>query len=116
VYGMLFAGWIISLVHIVKFGEDKLKRALIFSMYPLLPGITNLIRSLTGFTLIDLNPLVMTVCILCLYFMVFKNKYVSILPASMEQALEQTGNVLFTYDPGKRNDRLCQQGGKGTIF
>lgn len=101
VYGMLFAGWIISLVHIVKFGEDKLKRALIFSMYPLLPGITNLIRSMTGFTLIDLNPLVMTVCILCLYFMVFKNKYVSILPASMEQALEQTGNVLFTYDPEK---------------
>ena len=101
VYGMLFAGWIISLVHIIKFGEDKLKRALIFSMYPLLPGITNLIRSLSGFTLIDLNPLVMTVCILCLYFMVFKNKYVSILPASMEQALEQTGNVLFTYDPEK---------------
>lgn len=96
VYGMLLAGWIISLVHIIKFGEDKLKRALIFSMYPLLPGITNLIRSLTGFTLIDLNPLVMTVCILCLYFMVFKNKYVSILPASMEQALEQTGNILFT--------------------
>lgn len=96
VYGMLLAGWVISLVHIIKFGEDKLKRALIFSMYPLLPGITNLIRSLTGFTLIDLNPLVMTVCILCLYFMVFKNKYVSILPASMEQALEQTGNILFT--------------------
>ena len=101
VYGMLLAGWMISLVHIIKFGEDKLKRALIFSMYPLLPGITNLVRSLTGFTLIDLNPLVMTVCILCLYTMVFKNKYVSILPASMEQALEQTGNILFTYDPDK---------------
>lgn len=96
VYGMLFAGWIISLVHIARFGDDKLRRALIFSMYPLLPGITNLVRSLTGFTLIDLNPLVMTVCILCLYFMVFKNKYVSILPASMEQVMEQTGNILFT--------------------
>lgn len=101
VYGMLLAGWIISLVHIVKFGEDKLKRILVFSMYPLLPGITNLIRSLTGFTLIDLNPLVMTICIACLYFMVFKNHYVSILPASMEQTLEQTGNILFTYSPEK---------------
>ncbi len=112
VYGMLLAGWIISLVHIIKFGEDKLKRALIFSMYPLLPGITNLVRSLTGFTLIDLNPLVMTVCILCLYSMVFKNKYVSILPASMEQALEQTGNILFTYDPDKGTIKYSNRAAK----
>jgi hypothetical protein len=98
VYGMLFSGWIISLVHIVKNGEDKLKRALIFSMYPLLPGIANLIRSLTGFTLIDVNPVVMTVCIFCLYSMVFKDRYVSILPASIEQALEQTESIVFTVD------------------
>ncbi len=102
VYGMLVAGWIISLVHIVRSGDDKLKRALVFSMYPLLPGITNLIRSLTGFTLIDLNPIVMTVCILCLYSMVFKSRYVSIMPSSMEQALDQTGNILFTIDPKER--------------
>lgn len=99
VYGMLLAGWIISLVHIVRYGGDKLKRVLIFSMYPLLPGITNLVRSLTGFTLIDLNPFVMTVCIFCLYSMVFKNGYVSLLPASVEQALDQTSDILFTLDP-----------------
>ncbi len=103
VYGMLFAGWIISLVYIIKNGEEKLKRILIFSMYPLLPGIVNLLRSLTGFTLIDLNPFVMTVCIVCLYLMVFKDRYVSIMPASMEQALEQTDSIVFTCDQeGKR--------------
>lgn len=99
VYGMLLAGWIISLVHIVRHGEDKVRRALIFSMYPLLPGAANLIRSLTGFTLFDMNPLVMTVCILCLYSMVFRRHMVSIMPASIEQALEQTGSILFTLDP-----------------
>ncbi|MBP5248898.1 MAG: hypothetical protein J6Z46_02720 [Lachnospiraceae bacterium] len=98
VYGMLFSGWIISLVHIMKNGEDKLKRALIFSMYPLLPGLANLIRSLTGFTLIDVNPVVMTVCIFCLYSMVFKDRYVSIMPASIEQALEQTESIVFMAD------------------
>lgn len=99
VYGMLLAGWIISLVNIVRYGEDKLRRAFVFSMYPLLPGAANLIRSLTGFTLFDMNPLVMTVCILCLYSMVFRRHMVSIMPASIEQALEQTGSILFTLDP-----------------
>ena len=99
VYGMLIGGWIISLVHIVRHGEDKVRRALIFSMYPLLPGAANLVRSLTGFTLIDVNPVVMTVCILCLYSMVFKDRYVSVLPASVDQALDQTGSILFTLDP-----------------
>ena len=100
VYGMLIAGWIISLVHIARHGEDKLRRAVIFSMYPLLPGAVNLIRSITGFTLIDVNPIVMTVCIACLYSMVFRRHMVSIMPASIEQALEQTGSILFTVDSG----------------
>lgn len=98
VYGMLFAGWIISIVNILKRESDKVRRIVYFSLYPLLPGIANLIRSLSGFTLIDMNPLVMSVCIFCLYSMVFKRGYVSILSASMQQAFDQTDSILFVID------------------
>lgn len=46
VYGMLFAGLVISIVHIIRHENEKIKRIIVFSMYPLLPGILNLVRSL----------------------------------------------------------------------
>ncbi len=103
VYGMLFAGLIISIVHIVKYEDSKIKRIIVFSMYPILPGVTNLIRSLSGVDTIDYNPLVMSLSILCLYEIVFKESYVGVVSESIESVLEQTGTPILLYDSSKQN-------------
>lgn len=90
VYGMLLAGLIISIVHIIKYEDHKLKRIIVFSMYPILPGATNLIRSLSGIDKLDFNPIVMTLSIICLYEIVFKERYVGVVPESIESVLGQT--------------------------
>jgi len=99
VYGMLFAGLIISIVHIIKHEDHKLKRIIVFSMYPILPGVTNLVRSITGVDRLDLNPIVISLSILCLYEIVFGESYVGVVSESIESVLKQTRTPIVLYNP-----------------
>lgn len=99
VYGMLFAGYIISLIHIIRKEQDKLRRIIVFSLYPILPAAAALIRSITKVDRLDYTPIIMTVSILCLYLIVFRLRYVNLVPQSVESALRETKSAIFTFDP-----------------
>ncbi|MBP5154124.1 MAG: hypothetical protein ILP12_03830 [Lachnospiraceae bacterium] len=99
VYGTLFIGWIVSVVHIIRSGKDKVKRLIVFSLYPILPAAASLIRSISGVDKLDYMPIIMTVSIFCLYLMVFRYRYVDIVSQSIETALRETRSALFVYDP-----------------
>ena len=109
VYGMLFAGWIISIVHIIRHGKDKMKRIIVFSLYPVLPAAAALIRSLTGIDELDYTPIVVAVSVFCMYLIVFRNKYVNLIPQSMENALKQTENAIVVYDKEKNEISYANQ-------
>ena len=98
VYGTLFVGWIVSIVHIIRKENEKIKRLVVFSLYPILPAAAALIRSITGVDELDYMPIIMTVSIICLYLMVFRYRYVDIVSQSIENALGQTRIALFVYD------------------
>lgn len=98
VYGMLFAGLVISIVHIIKYEDKKALRIIVFSMYPILPGVTNLIRSFSGVDNIDFNPIVMSLSILCLYQIVFKQSFVGVVAESMEGVINQTRTPIVVYN------------------
>ena len=100
VYGTLLAGYLVSVVHIIRRESDKLKRLVVFSLYPLLPAVAALIRSISGVDRLDLTPAIMTVSVLCLYLLIFKYRYVNIIPQSIDEALAQTGSGIFVYVPG----------------
>lgn len=105
VYGMLFAGLVISIIHIVKYEDNKVMRIIVFSMYPILPGVTNLIRSLSGNDTLDFNPIVMSLSILCLYDIVFKRSYVGVVAESMESVINQTRTPIVVYDSSDNSVR-----------
>ncbi len=99
VYGTLFIGWVVSVVHILRHEKEKIRRLAVFSLYPILPASAALIRSITVVDELDYMPIIMTVSIICLYLMVFRYRYVDIVSQSIENALEQTRSALFVYDP-----------------
>jgi len=98
VYGMLFVGYVISLVNIIRNGKEKIKRIAVFSMFPLFPAIAALIRSVSGVDELDYTPLVVAVSVFCMYLIVFRRNYVNMIPQTMESALEQTESALILYD------------------
>ncbi|MBQ6183096.1 MAG: hypothetical protein IJK33_04335 [Clostridia bacterium] len=99
VYGMLFVGYVISVVNIIRKGKEKIKRIAVFSMFPLFPAIAALIRSVTGVDELDYTPLVVAISVFCMYLIVFRRNYVNLIPQSMESALKQTESALVVYDP-----------------
>ena len=99
VYGMLFVGYVISVVDIIRKGKEKIKRIAVFSMFPLFPAIAALIRSFSGVDELDYTPLVVAVSVFCMYLIVFRRNYVNLIPQSMESALEQTESALVVYEP-----------------
>lgn len=98
VYGMLFVGYIISVVNIIRTGKEKLKRIAVFSMFPLFPAITALIRSISGVDELDYTPIVVAISVFCMYLIVFRRNYVNLIPQSIESALEQTESALVVYN------------------
>lgn len=98
VYGTLFVGWIISIVHIIRKEKDKLKRIVVFSLYPIMPAVAALVRSITKIDTLDYMPIIMTVSIICLYLMIFRFRYVDLFSQSIEKALENTQSALFIFN------------------
>ena len=104
-YLILLYGYVISLRTILKSGKEKGKQIIMFSLFPMLPAIAVLARSITGIDRLDYTPMVMIVTILCLYQIVFRYHYVNIVPASLREALKQTSHPIGIYHPG-RNELL----------
>lgn len=101
VYIMLMIGWIVSLVHIARHGKQKIKRMIVFSLYPILPAVNGLFRAITGIDELDFTPVCMAVSIYCLYLMVFRYRYVDIVSQSIESALAQTRSAMLVYDSAR---------------
>lgn len=98
IYGILVVGWVVSVVHIVRKEKSKIKRLIVFSLYPILPGAAGLIRAITGVDEVDYTPIIMTVSIVCLYLIVFRYRFFDIVSQSVENALGQTQSALFAYE------------------
>lgn len=98
-YSILLFGYLVSILFILRSGRDKKKRLLMFSIYPALPAIAVLVRSLTGVDRLDYTPFIMAVSLSCLYLIVFKFNYVKIISLSLETILDQTSHPIGIYDP-----------------
>lgn len=109
VYGMLFAGWLISVKNILHEGSEKVKRIIIFSLYPFGPAIAGLVRSITKVDELDFTPVVMTVSVFCLYNIVFKNNYANVVPQSMEEALNYTESGLAVFSATDGTIEYCNK-------
>lgn len=101
-YLILFAGYLVSIIHIIRNGPDKGKRLFMFSLFPVMPAIAVLLRSLTGIDRLDYTPIIMTVSFYCLYLIIFKYNYVNIIPSSIEAVLKQTAHPIGVYDLERR--------------
>lgn len=112
-YLISFAGYLISIVNIVKTGQDKGKRLFMFSLFPVLPMLAVLVRTLSGIDKLDYTPIIMAISFYCLYLIVFKYNYVNIIPSSIEAALEQTSHPIGIYDPDRKafvySNRIAKQ-------
>lgn len=95
---MLLAGYIVSMRFVLGTGRDRLRQIVMFSLFPLLPGAAILIRSISGVDRFDYTPVVMTVCIISLYQIIFKHHYVNIVSLSIREAIEQTEHPIGIYD------------------
>ncbi|MDO4851560.1 MAG: histidine kinase N-terminal 7TM domain-containing protein [Actinomycetota bacterium] len=96
---VVLMGYAVAVVHIMKTGYDKMRRLLVFSLYPAVPFIAALVRSVSGVDQFDYTPLGLAVSIGCLYLIVFRYGYAKIIPSSIETMLEQTTHPIFLYDP-----------------
>lgn len=96
---IVLMGYAVAVVHIIRTGYDKVKRLLVFSLYPAVPFVAALVRSVSGVDQFDYTPLGLTVSIGCLYLIVFRYGYAKVIPSSIETMLEQTTHPIFLYDP-----------------
>ena len=101
VYAALFIGYAISIIHIIRKEKNKAIKIIVFSLYPLLPAVTALVRSITGVDEIDFTPIIMFVAVFCLYIIVFKFNSLSLIGKSIESVLEEIPNIVVLYNPQK---------------
>ena len=71
-YLILIAGYIISIIYTFRAGRDILKRFVMFSIFPLLPAVVTLIRSVSGIDKLDYTPVFMAVSFFLLYLIVIQ--------------------------------------------
>ncbi len=100
-YLILIAGYIISIIYTFRSGRDILKRFIMFSIFPLLPAVVTLIRSVSGIDKLDYTPIFMAVSFYLLYLIVFQYNYANIIASSVQTVVEQSAHPILIYDPGK---------------
>ena len=98
-YLIILAGYAVSIRMILKAGRDRAKQIILFSLFPLLPAIGVLIRSISGVDRLDYTPVVMALSVFSMYQLVFKYHYANIISASIEEVIEQTFHPIGIYDP-----------------
>ena len=112
-YLILLSGYAVSVKYVLRSGKDCGKQIFMFSLFPMLPAVGVLIRSISGVDRLDYTPMYMAVAIICLYQMIFRYHYVNIVPASILEALEQTAHPIGIYNPRKNELLYSNQAAKG---
>ena len=97
---ILMCGYAISIRFLLRTGRDRLKQIVMFSIFPLLPAIGVLVRSISGIDKLDYTPMVMAAAMISLYQIIFKYRYVNIVSASIREVIEQTAHPIGIYDRG----------------
>ena len=97
-YLLLLAGYIISIRYVLGTDRDQLRQIIMFSLFPLLPAAALLIRFFSGIDRFDYTPIVMAVCVLSLYQIIFRRHYVNIVSFSIREVIEQTEHPIGIYD------------------
>jgi len=95
---ILLAGYIVSIRFVLGTGRDRLRQLVMFSLFPLLPVAAILVRSISGVDRFDYTPIVMTICVISLYQIIFKHHYVNIVSLSIREVIEQTEHPIGIYD------------------
>ena len=72
-----------------------------FSLFPVVPAIGLLVRSLSGVDRVDYTPIVMAVAMFSLYQIKFGYHYVNIISASVREVIEQTAHPISLYTPDR---------------
>ena len=101
-YLILLFGYLVSIIFITGNGQETVRRVLIFSLFPTLPALAVLVRSLTGVDKLDYTPMIMAVSLYCLYLIAFRLNYVKIIPLSLEAVMDQTTHPIGIYDPAQK--------------
>lgn len=97
-YLILLWGYLVSIIHIFQTDYDRIKRLVMFSLFPLLPALAILIRTLSGIDKLDYTPIIMAISFYCLDLIIFKYNYVNIIPSSIESIVEHTSCPIAIYD------------------
>jgi len=100
-YLILLTGYITSIRFVLKTGRDIAKKLFMFSLFPVVPAIGVLVRSLSGVDRVDYTPIVMAVAMFSLYQIIFSYHYVNIISASVREVIEQTAHPICLYSPDK---------------
>lgn len=100
-YGLLLAGYLISIRFVLRTERDRARQIVMFSAFPILPAVGVMIRSLTGIDRLDYTPGVMAAGIICLYLCVFSYRYINLVSAPVREIIEQSAHPIGIYDPGK---------------
>ncbi len=100
-YGLLLAGYLISIRFVLRTERDRARQIVMFSAFPILPAAGVMIRSLTGIDRLDYTPGVMAAGIICLYLCVFSYRYINLVSAPVREIIEQSAHPIGIYDPGK---------------
>lgn len=101
-YLLMFCGYVLSMLDIIRRREQVARKLLLFSTFPFLPAIAIAVRSFSGIDRFDYTPIVMGAAFVCLYLLVFRYNDAGIIPASMKEAVEQTGHPIWIYNPAKK--------------
>ena len=100
-YLILLAGYITSIRYVLRTGRDIVKKIFMFSLFPVVPAIGVLVRSLSGVDKVDYTPVVMAVAMISLYQIIFSYHYVNIVSASIREVIEQTAHPISLYSPDR---------------
>ena len=98
---ILFSGYITSIRFVLRTGHEVVKKLFMFSLFPVVPAIGVLVRSLSGIDRVDYTPIVMAIAMFSLYQIIFGYHYVNIISASEREVIEQTAHPISLYAPNK---------------
>ena len=100
-YLILLSGYITSVQHVLRTGRDIVKKLFMFSMFPVVPAIGVLVRSLSGVDRVDYTPIIMAIAMFFLYKIIFGYHYVNIISASVREIIEQSTHPTCFFSPDK---------------
>ena len=115
-YLLLLLGYAVSVRMVLRSGRDRAAQLALFSLFPLVPALGAIIRSVTGVDRLDYTPLMMAVTLFSLYALVFRYHYVNIIPASIREVMEQTAHPIAIVSTETGEVVYCNRAAKKSFF